>query len=302
MKKNKFYVTNGVTTDGFGARLGRSLFTMAYTHYFREKYGVSVEYIHTPFSYEGFGIDYSVGEKVRRESDCDFPYNMASREGYLIRASLWDDKLKYSHIKVTDINFEEFEIQNIYKCTDEELLADASNSKNNKLYILEYVNNGFYFSNHVEKYFDEFGERFSFERTHSNNIDIHIRRSIDAIRIGGYMYVDDTYYLNLLEALKPYNDRYNIIIHTQRKYFEFNKYPNYNVLYDDMEEDYDAFINMVSAKVLIVGKSWLSLSAAIMNKNIIVYPPECKLVSECGLVNNKWHSDKQFIKFLNTLL
>ena len=91
----KTYITNGITQDGFGARLQRAIATMAYTFYLRDKFNIDIEYIHTPFSYEGFGEDYSEGIEGRTIGDNRYPYDENSREGYLKRAVLWDFNIPY---------------------------------------------------------------------------------------------------------------------------------------------------------------------------------------------------------------
>ena len=77
-----------------------------------------------------------------------------------------------------------------------------------------------------------------------------------------------------MEKLKPYKNNYNIKIYTQRKNFDYSKYTEWDICYDDEIEDFNLFYKMVNCKVLIVGKSSFSISAAMINKNIIVYPEQ----------------------------
>jgi len=80
--------------------------------------------------------------------------------------------------------------------------------------------------------------------------------------------------LDLLDKLKSFKEKYKITIHTQRKNFDYNKYCGWDICYDDEIEDYDLFKKMVNCKVLVVGKSSFSIAAAMLNKNIIVYPEQ----------------------------
>ena len=58
-------ITNGLTQDGFGARLQRVLNVMALTYDLNEEFNCNLEYVHTPFSYECIGEDLSIGENDR---------------------------------------------------------------------------------------------------------------------------------------------------------------------------------------------------------------------------------------------
>jgi len=289
------YVTNGITQDGFGARLQRAINTMALTFYLRDKFNINLEYIHTPFAFEGFGERFDKEENARAVGDNLKPYNEISREGYLKRAILWDNFMCYSGMTINNINYSGFQIINSL----EKLLSDVSNKQvNNKIYFIKYLskefNSGQFDVNMIDTYYSQIRERFQFPALDSNDeIIIHIRRK-DAINFGAIRYIEDEYYLSILQALIPFKEKYNITIHTQRKGFDSAKYVGWHIIYDDEEEDYDLFIKMVSAKILIVGKSSFSIVAGFLNQNTVVYPSQLTK----GL--DRFINKDQFIKSLNT--
>jgi len=292
------YVTNGTTQDGFGARMQRAVNTMVLTFYLRDKFNVNLEYIHTPFAFEGFGERFDREEVARAIGDNLKPYNEISREGYLKRAVLWDNCMCYSGMTINDINLTGIEIINSLDFNKNRLLSDVSNKRvNNKLYFIKYLsrefNSGQFDVNMVDTYYSQIRERFQFPALNNNEVIIHIRRK-DAINFGEVRYVEDGYYLSILNALIPFKEKYNITIHTQRKGFDSSKYGDWHIIYDDEEEDYNLFIKMVSAKVLIAGKSSFSIVAGFLNQNIVVYPPQ----PTKGL--SRFINKKQFIKSLNT--
>ena len=168
------YITNGITQDGFGARLQRAIGTMAFTYYLRDKFNVNLEYVHTPFAFEGFGEDYSKEEKARGLYDNYEPYNEVSREGYLKRAILWDDKMCYSGTKITDINFSNLKIIDTLDFNKEKLFIDISNKEtNNKLYFIKYLsrefNSGQFDVNIIDTYFGKIRKNFQYIIPDINN-------------------------------------------------------------------------------------------------------------------------------------
>lgn len=302
------YITNGTSQDGFGARLLREITTMAFTFYLQDKFNANVEYIHTPYTFEGFE-NFGMPEMVRSREigDNGEPYNEISREGYLNRAILWENRLSYSGISITDINLNNFEfIDDKYSDFYNRLLNDISlNKTDNKLYynrlgLRNEFNNGLFDVNMVDTYYPKIKERYRFINPNINNdIMIHIRRK-DAIADyhRATRYLNDEYYLTILQALIPFRNKYNITIFTQRKNFDFNRYSGWNIIYDDQEQDYDSLVKMVHAKVLVAGTSSFSIVAGFLNQNTVVYPIwEFQSVSTRGL--NRFINKGQFIELLN---
>jgi hypothetical protein len=276
---NNGFITNGTTQDGFGARLHRVINTIAFVYYLREKYNINIEYVHTPFAFEGFGENFSTGEidrgrtYINKHGD---PYNEVSRVGYLKRAKLWDDILDYNGTKITDIDVDNLEIIDTLDFDKSKLFNDLSNNETkNKLYFIKYLHhefaNGTLDTDIIDRYYLEIKNKFNFIiNNDNNNVMLHIRRK-DAI---GMMerFIDDEYYLNILKNIDP--TKYNITIHTQRQGFNANKFSDWSVIYDDEEEDFDLFVKMVSAKILVVGKSSFSISAGFLNQNTVIYPEQ----------------------------
>jgi hypothetical protein len=276
---NDGYITNGITQDGFGARMHRVINTIAFVYYLREKYNINIEYVHTPFAFEGFGENFSAGEANRGSTYINKygdPYNEINREGYINRARLWDSKLNYNGIKINDLNIDNLEIVDTLDFDKGKLYNDISiNEIKNKLYFIKYLHhefgNGSLDTNIIDKYYSQIKNKFGFiESNINNNAILHIRRK-DSIGMAG-RYIDDEYYLNILKDIDPV--KYNITIHTQRQGFDSKKFSEWSVIYDDEEEDFDLFVKMVSAKILVVGKSSFSIAAGFLNQNTVIYPPQ----------------------------
>jgi hypothetical protein len=102
-------------------------------------------------------------------------------------------------------------------------------------------------------------------------IALHIRRQ--DINETHTRYIKDDYYLEILNGLKQAPKVFGAVaIYTQRDSFDASKYSRgYDIRYDDREEDYDTFIKLLSADVLVVGNSSFSYVAALLNPNIVVY-------------------------------
>lgn len=272
-------ITNGLTQDGFGARLQRVLNVMALTYDLNEEFNCNLEYVHTPFSYEGFGEDFSMGENDREIGDNKEPYDEISREGYLKRANLWDNFLGYKGKIISEIKLENYDITDNFDFYLTNLMQNVKNkTTDNKIFVLKYLqkqlNFGYIDFNIIDKHRDKILKNFSIIPENNNNeIIVHIRRK-DAIFYGNDRFLSDEYYLEILEKLKPFSQNYKVTIHTQRKNFDYTKYQDWDVCYDDEIEDFELFNKMINCRVLIVGKSSFSITAAMLNNNIIVYPPQ----------------------------
>lgn len=294
MNEKKLYITNGITQDGFGARLQRALHAMAFTLHLRDTLNINVEYIHTPFTYEGFGENYRMGEQARAVGDNKEPYDEISREGYLKRAKLWDEMIAYNGIKITDINLDKF---NIIDSTGKSVKNKIKEQTSNTLFIVKYLQKDFNKNeidfNIITKYYDEISEKLGFIDKNEKNNDfiLHIRRK-DAILYRDVRFLEDEYYLDILKLIEPIKDKYNVSIHTQYKNFNKNRYSGWEITYDNEEEDYDLFKTMVNAKVLIMGKSSFSLTAGMLNQNIVIYPQQpTKPLS-------RWINKRELIKYI----
>lgn len=272
-----FYITNGVTQDGFGSRMQRCLQVMCFV-YDLQSLGVPVEYLHTPFSYNSgslIGEDPLEGLKIRSDFSLanPYPYNDIDVDGYMLRAKLWDEALLYNGKTILDIDITNLTIKEGIN----ELLKDQSTKNtHNNLYVVKYMHMEY---DHKFANIDNFDKqqtkiRNSFDSLKSvisNNKDIaiHIRRK-DCIDKGN-RYIDDSVYLNILEHLKKVKQDYNVTIYTQEVGFKAELYTGWNVSYDTQIDDYTVFKKMISANHLIVGGSSFSYAAGLLNPNTVVY-------------------------------
>jgi hypothetical protein len=268
------YITAGVTHDGFGARMQRCTSVMCLTHYLQDKYNLPIEYMHTPFDYQDqkvFNVDYQIAARERITSG--YPYDDISHEGYMLRAKKWEDRLLFNGKTIRDID-PSFTVVSDYW----EMIKDIENENiDKKLYVINYPH--LYYSeeplhlSNFSKYRDKILSYFDFERpsTSMPQIALHIRRQ--DINETHTRYIKDDYYLEILNGLKQAPKVSGAVaIYTQRDSFDASKYSRgYDIRYDDREEDYDTFIKLLSADVLVVGNSSFSYVAALLNPNIIVY-------------------------------
>jgi hypothetical protein len=271
------YITNGVTQDGFGARMQRILSVLCYVCYLRDVLGFPAIYVHTPFNYQGpppVGEDYVKGIDLRGNFDLanPYPYNDISHEGYFKRAKLWDQAFTYRGETVTSLDISSFEFREGYNPF--ELFQE--NTYNTKiLFILRYLHKeydtGIIDVNNFKKYRNEILNSFglSSESSGRKKIAIHIRRK-DAIN-HVHKHFNDEYYLEILNILGQYREKYDITVYTQRVGFDPKPYEGWEIVYDDTEEDYNTFKKMISADHLIVGGSSFSYAAALLNPNTVVY-------------------------------
>ena len=295
------YITNGVTQDGFGARLQRCISVICFVEYLRNELGLSVEYLHTPFSYQGDGPaaqDYNAGESIRGDFSLanSYPYDDISREGYFKRAKKWDEALAFKKRTIEHVYLKDFTHQEGYQ---EFNACRERNALNNMFFVIRLLHGeydcGTLDINNFVKYRSNILDYFGFKKSQSKKptIALHIRRkdSLDK----GNRHTEDSYYLDILKELEPYKSEYDITIYTQRVGFNSDLYQGWNIAYDDTEEDYETFIKLVSADHLIVGSSSFSYVAALLNQNTIVYhykPGSHKAVSS-------WINADQYKELLN---
>ena len=287
------YLTNGTTQDGFGARTQRAINAMALSFYLIDKFNADLEYVHTPLAIECFGEDFRTGEKAR--AHCGRA-GIVTREGYIEQATLWDNRLCYSGKTLKDIDPTGLHIIDTLDYDKSVLYNDIKRGEtDNKLYVVKYLHKEFgdrsIDTNIIDTYYQDIINSFGFTPVlRDNNIEIHIRRS-DANPMRS-RFLDDKYYLEILQSLIPYRDKYEITIHTQRQGFKAKRYSGWDIIYDDEENDFDLFIKMACAKYLVVGKSSFSIAAAFLNPNTIIYPPQPTI----GL--SRWINKDDFIKGL----
>ena len=283
------YITNAVQQDGFGARLHRAMQVMAVTFYLRDTYQLDLQYIHAPFDYEDANCNYYSGEVERGEKAIN-PYNEYKRDSYMERGRLWNKRVFVKGITLNDININDFIL------SDKSQLWEDVITKNidGKLYAFGEVYHefdcGMFSSTLHDTYYEEIRERLDITTppTDKYSVNIHIRRK-DSF---GGRWLSDDYYIDILNALIPYKDRYDITICTQREGFDPAKYEGWNIAYDDQEEDFDRFVKMMYADVLVLGISSYSVAAGFLNRNIVVsYAKSNRLL-------DRWFTKDEYIKSL----
>ena len=269
------YVTNGVTHDGFGARFQRAISVMGLVEYMKNELNLNIEYIHTPFSYIWDIEDYHKGYLDRKNIN-PYPYNDITIDGYFNRAKLWDDNIKYNG----DIIEKYLNNKHTLKYGYNQLISDLKNNiADNNIYIIKTLHKEYDTKkidvNIIKKYRYEIISKFNINNYTKNNtnvksVAIHIRAK-DALtpKNIGIRYLDYKYYKEILQLFN--NDEYDLKIYTQKIGFNKDEYLNYNIVYDDMENDYDTFVNLILSDYLIVAKSSFSYAAALLNNNTVIY-------------------------------
>jgi len=297
-----FYITSGVTQDGFGARMQRVLSVICYVCYLKEELGLPVVYLHTPFCYQGpppIGEDYAEGIDLRGNFNLadPYPYNDISREGYFKRAKLWDQAFTYTGEIVNSFDISSFKFKEGYELFK---LFQKDMYDENILFILRYLHKEYDTSeidiNNFKKYRNEILNSFGLSRESygKKRVAIHIRRK-DAIN-HTHRYLNDEYYLEILNALDQTKEKYDITIYTQRVGFDPKPYEGWKIVYDDTEEDYNTFKEMIFADHLIVGGSSFSYAAALLNPNTVVYH---FAPSAHHRAIDTWISKNDYIQLLN---
>jgi len=270
------YITNGVMHDGYGSRMQRAISAMGLVEYLKNDLKLEVEYIHTPLSYIWDGEDYNKGY-LTRKGISEYPYNDITIDGYLHRCKLWDDKLNFKGKTINDFYLKNHELKYGYN----ELMLDIKNNNaDNKLYVIKTLHKEYDTRkidiNIIKKYREEIVSKFSFNDNVKDNknvksVAIHVRAK-DALNPKNikHRYLDYPYYSDIINKYKN-NDKYDLKIYTQKLGFESDKYAGCNIIYDDIENDYDTFFNLIFSDYLIVGKSSFSYTAALLNNNTVIY-------------------------------
>ena len=261
--------------DGYGSRMQRVISVMGLVEYLKNVLNIEVEYVHTPLSYIWDGEDYNGGYLIRKGIS-EYPYNDITIEGYLNRCKLWDDKLNFKGEIINDFYLKNYELKYGYK----QLMLDIKNNNaNNKLYVIKTLHKEYDSKqidiNVIKQYREEIMSKFSFNdivryNTDKKSIAIHVRAK-DALNPKniGHRYLNYNYHSDIINKFN--NGDYDLKIYTQRLGFEADKYVNCNVIYDDIENDYDTFFNLIFSDYLVVAKSSFSYTAALLNNNTVIY-------------------------------
>lgn len=105
------------------------------------------------------------------------------------------------------------------------------------------------------------------------NISVHIRR-FNTHDNGDYAYVDDSYYLNVINYIRSnYEGNKLFHIYSQGDEKLFEKYQSNDVVFHLDEPIEDTFYGLITSDILVMSKSSLSYSAGILSEGIVYYLP-----------------------------
>ena len=263
----KCYITNMPHCDGFGAKFQRILYLLYFSYYIKEKYNKVIEFILTPLDYEGFGRNFG-----------DFPTKLNfyydTKENFKKRAVKWNEMLNYQEHNILDLDISKLQI--IYNPNYNYLIYQIENDfYDNKLYVVDNILRELEENiNIFSDYKDDIISKFNIKKFNINkkiNINIHIRRG-DAMVFQERISTDE-YYLDIINIIENNIKKdYKLTIYTQKENFNVEKFKNYDVVFDELSEDYDVFRELVFSDILIMGRSSFSYSASMLNKNLVVYP------------------------------
>ncbi len=250
-----------VLDHGMGSRVLKMINIFSYVDYLK-KNNKNYEYVHTPLKYEGFGVNFE------RNQHFLYHFDTVSNhyEEYLELCKIWDEVMNYNGLSIHEIQEnqviplvhpsmfgeEETEVFN-HSIKIKKIIKDNFNIKPSK------INNDF-------------------------NIVLHIRRG-DVNKSNRDRWIDDEYYLKVIELLKIKYPDGVITINTQRKNFNYEIFKNHNIIFDDKKSNNEVWLDMINADVLVIGKSAFSYSAAILNEGLVIYPSD-------GMFHPKLHGWK----------
>lgn len=123
----------------------------------------------------------------------------------------------------------------------------------------------------IKKHLHE-GKTIPFNKKYLN-IAVHIRR-FNPHDIGDYAYTPDEYYLRVIERIRNNHQGDKLFhIYSQGENELFKDFINNDVVLHLNESIEDTFYGMVTADILVMSKSSLSYSAAMLSDGIVYYLP-----------------------------
>lgn len=264
----KCYITNIPHCDGLGARFQRMLYLMYFSYYIREKYDKEVEFLYLPFSFEGFGRNFYDRDVTN--------FYFSTKESYRCRAEMWDKKFNYTGKKITDIDLSTVKI--VDRPSFQDIINQIENDNyDNKLYLFDQMcyqfDDNTISDDLIYRYQEEILSKFNMINPFNKdkiNISIHIRRD-DVDKNFTLRWLSDEYYLQIIDIIENNLENYSLKIHTQKQNFNFDKFKKYEVLYDEIYEDYDSFTEFIFSDILILGKSSFGYAPALLKKELVVY-------------------------------
>jgi hypothetical protein len=248
---DKNLITNHILDHGLGSRVLKMINIYGYVNLLNSK-GLEYEYVHTPFSYEGFGRDFKHNQlweyyhKPITNNQID----------YLNICKKWDEILNYNGKLIFDYNESEvsphihpgFNGESELECFD-----------------------------HARKIKNIIKEEFNIpKKEHSDEkiINVHIRRG-DVNQTNHLdRWLSDEYYLNCIEILLSKYPEHKVTIHTQRNGFNNKLFEDFKIVYDDEIDDTQSWLDLINSDILVIGKSAFSYSAGILCDGLVIYPSD----------------------------
>jgi hypothetical protein len=106
------------------------------------------------------------------------------------------------------------------------------------------------------------------------DIAIHIRRGdVDAFNIHNFRFTPNERYVPIVKFFKEKYPNHSLCIYSQGKIEDFQELQMPGVFFDLNSETTEVFHSLVHAKILVISKSHLSYTAALLSDNIIYFIP-----------------------------
>lgn len=251
----KNFITNKIYNYGMGARMNFLIGTISLTEILKDD-GNDVEFIFTPFSYEGFGMNFHSNQIYSISPNLSEIKN--PKEEYLKYCYRWDEMISFKGPKVTEVESENIEINGYpYSETiNEKLVYENSHKIKDKI-----------------KY-DLFSLPKKIKKPYID-VCIHIRRN-DVTSISyPDRFLDDSYYIEIIDIIKnTLGDKCKITIHTQKNNFDSEKYHDCEIIYDGDILETECWLSLVNSDVLVISKSAFSYSSGLLCDGLVVCPDD----------------------------
>jgi hypothetical protein len=270
IKKN-VYITCSGRDDGLGAQLHSYLSVLLVA----EQYGL--KYVHTPFSI----LDHNNGKEETYENFFGIGNNELNITE-LDQKDLKKEIIKHSYEIKNNTNI----LYSTQSCHD-------YGNKYPDFYLK--IRNKFK-KNFFYKFKDDY---LNYNDKNYLNIGLHIRRGDVSNQINKVRFTNNDYYIKIvdeiLELTKSLNIKIKIHIYSQGSLKDFKEFERYNSFYHLDECLLKTFYNLIESDILVMSKSSLSYSAALLCENIVLYQPfwhnklstwnEVKIKNEDNLLN-----------------
>lgn len=256
MDSNTKYITNKILNHGLGSKVLKLINLIGMVSLLK-KMGYKYEFIYTPLSYEGFGINFNINHLGLYYSK---PYTNLKEE-YLNVCTRWDNMFKYSGKTINDFEGSDilFLVHADFHSNENNIHLNETDCFNETKNIKEKIKIDFNINNKEDKNYTD--------------IKIHIRRADVNKKLHPDRWLGNEYYLDVIEKLKnKLTSNYKITIYTQKKGFDSTGFEDYNIVYDEETLDNEIWLSMVHSDVLVIGKSSYSYSAGILCDGLVIYP------------------------------